>query len=84
MSSPPAGPQPEKGKNMLQKNDLIPLTIVDITNEGAGVGRCDGMAIFVPGTAVGDELTVRVVKVLKKYAYRILSPDSGSRKQRQQ
>ncbi len=78
MSSPPAGPQPEKGKNMLQKNDLIPLTIVDITNEGAGVGRCDGMAIFVPGTAVGDELTVRVVKVLKKYAYgivhEILSP----------
>ena len=57
---------------MLQKNDLIPLTIHDITNEGSGVGRYDGMAVFVPGAAVGDVLTVRVVKVLKKYAYGII------------
>ena len=63
---------------MLQKNDLIPLTVTDITNEASGVGRYDGMAVFVPGTAVGDQLEVRVVKVLKSYAYgrleRILTP----------
>ncbi len=63
---------------MLQKNDLIPLAVTDITNEASGVGRYDGMAVFVPGAAVGDQLEVRIVKVLKSYAYgriqRILSP----------
>ena len=49
---------------MLQKNDLISLTITDITNEASGVGRHEGIAVFVPGTAVGDQLKVRIVKVL--------------------
>ncbi|MDD3193970.1 MAG: 23S rRNA (uracil(1939)-C(5))-methyltransferase RlmD [Oscillospiraceae bacterium] len=65
---------------MLQKNDLISLTITDITNEASGVGRYEGMAVFVPGTAVGDCLEVRIVKVLKSYAYgiveRMLAPSS--------
>lgn len=63
---------------MLQKNDLIQLDVTDITNEASGVGRHGGMAVFVPGAAVGDRLEVRVVKVLKNYAYgkieRILMP----------
>ncbi len=53
----------------MQKNDLVPLTITDITNEASGVGRYEGMAVFVPGAAVGDQLEVRIVKVLKSYAY---------------
>ena len=57
---------------MLQKNDLISLTITDITNEASGVGRHEGIAVFVPGTAVGDQLKVRIVKVLKNYAYGIV------------
>ena len=57
---------------MLQKNDLISLVITDITNEASGVGRHEGVAVFVPGTAVGDRLTVRIVKVLKHYAYGIV------------
>ena len=57
---------------MLQKNDLISLVITDITNEASGVGRHEGVTVFVPGTAVGDRLTVRIVKVLKHYAYGIV------------
>lgn len=34
---------------MLQKNDLISLVITDITNEASGVGRHEGVAVFVPG-----------------------------------
>ncbi len=51
------------------KNEIIPLTIEDITSEGAGVGRYNGMAVFVPFSAVGDELDVRIVKPGKSYCY---------------
>ena len=54
----------------MKKNDLIPLTITSATAEGSGVGRtADGMAVFVPLSAIGDELTVRVLKVKKTYAF---------------
>ena len=44
---------------MLKKNQLIPLEIQSVTNEGNGVGRFEGMAVFVPGTAPGDRLTAQ-------------------------
>lgn len=57
---------------MLKKNDIIPLTIESITNEGNGIGHADGIAVFVPMTAAGDELRVRIVKVQKSYCYGII------------
>ena len=64
---------------MLKKNDVIKLKITSVTADGSGVGKAsDGMAVFVPLSAVGDELEVRVLKVKKTYAYgkieRISSP----------
>ena len=57
---------------MLKKNDIIPLTIESITNEGNGIGHADGIAVFVPMTAAGDVLQVRIVKVQKSYCYGII------------
>ena len=55
---------------MLQKNELITLTITSATAEGSGVGRTEeGIAVFVPQSAVGDVLTVRILKVKKTYAF---------------
>jgi len=51
------------------KNQEIILEITDITTEGSGVGKYDGMAIFVPLTAVGDTARVKILKVKKSYAY---------------
>lgn len=53
----------------MTKNEIITLEITALTSEGSGVGRCDGMAVFVPFTAVGDVISCRVLKVLKSYAY---------------
>ena len=53
----------------LKKNDLITLEITDLTPEGAGVGRKNGYVIFVPKTAVGDVVSVRILKPLTAYAY---------------
>ena len=55
---------------MLQKNDVIQLNITSATAEGSGVGRTsDGLAVFVPLSAVGDRLRVRILKVKKTYAF---------------
>lgn len=53
----------------MQKNDIINLEITALTSEGSGIGKHDGMAVFVPKTAVGDVIEARIVKVLKSYAY---------------
>ncbi len=53
----------------MRKNDEIILEITDFTNEGSGIGRCDGMAVFVPLTAIGDTVKVKILKVKKTYAY---------------
>ena len=53
----------------MQKNDEIILSITDVTNEGSGVGKYEGMAIFVPLTAVGDKARIKILKVKKNYAF---------------
>lgn len=66
---------------MLKKNNIIDLTISSTTAEGSGVGRTEeGIAVFVPLSAVGDVLRVRVLKTKKNYAYgkieEIITPSS--------
>lgn len=56
----------------MQKNDIIKLELTTLTSEGSGIGKHDGMAVFVPKTAVGDVIEARIVKVLKSYAYGII------------
>ncbi len=53
----------------MNKNDIVTLEISALTNEGNGVGRHEGMAVFVPAAAVGDVISCRIVKVLKSYAF---------------
>ena len=57
---------------MFEKNDVVELEITGITSEGNGVGRVEGMAIFVPQTAIGDKLLVKIVSIKKSYAYGIV------------
>ena len=57
---------------MLNKNQIYKTEITGLTSEGNGVCHIDSMAVFVPNTAVGDILNVRIVKVLKKYAFGIV------------
>ncbi len=54
---------------MLKKNDRINLNIESCSSNGSGVGHHEGMAVFVPATAVGDEITAHILKVKKTYAY---------------
>ena len=52
-----------------QKNDLIMLEITDLTEEGQGVGKKDGLVFFVKDSVMGDKVEARILKVKKNYAY---------------
>ena len=66
----------------LVKNDIIKLNITSATAEGSGIGKTeDGIVVFVPLSAVGDELEVRILKTKKTYAFgkieKIITPSSA-------
>ena len=57
---------------MLKKNEIIRLEISGMTNDGNGVGKHEGIAVFVPFTVIGDVIECRIVKVCKTYCYGII------------
>lgn len=62
----------------LSKNDNIELNIDALTSEGSGVGRYNGLAVFVNDTVPGDKIIAHIIKRSKNYAVgkieKILSP----------
>ena len=56
----------------LSKNDKIELTIDSLTSEGSGVGRYDGLAVFVRGTVPQDKIIAHIIKRSKNYAVGII------------
>ncbi|MEA1870195.1 MAG: TRAM domain-containing protein [Euryarchaeota archaeon] len=44
------------------------VTIEDIAREGDGIARVQGFVIFVPGTKIGDNVKIKVDKVMRRFA----------------
>ncbi|MEG1557771.1 MAG: 23S rRNA (uracil(1939)-C(5))-methyltransferase RlmD, partial [Oscillospiraceae bacterium] len=57
---------------MLTKNTLYPIKIDSLSSDGSGVGRIDNLVVFVPCSAVGDELIVQIVRTEKTHAFAII------------
>lgn len=53
----------------VQKNECYTVEIKAMASEGNGVGKINGMTVFVPLTAPGDLALVRIVKVHRTYCY---------------
>lgn len=53
---------------MMEKGQILDIQAVDMGSEGEGIGRWEGMAVFMPGAVKGDTATVRITKVKKSYA----------------
>lgn len=53
----------------MNKNDEIILEITSTSTEGFGVGKHNGITVFVPNTAEGDVALVKILKVKKTYCY---------------
>lgn len=60
----------------MNKGDVVQLKIIDMTEEGQGIGRLSfgngeteqGLAVFVDGGVYGDMVEAEITKVKKRYA----------------
>ncbi len=60
-------------KLIMKKNDIVKIEISGVSHEGVGIGKLDGMAVFVRGAAIGDVVEAIIIKMAKNYAVGKLS-----------
>ncbi len=53
----------------VEEGEVYDVTIEDIARQGDGIARVEGFVVFVPGTKVGDEVQIKVERVLPKFAF---------------
>ena len=53
----------------IKKNQIIRVIIDAYSSDASGICRVNGCTVFVPGTIVGEEWEIRILKVLKNCAY---------------
>lgn len=68
---------------MLEKNQVFETQIIDNGYQGEGIAKIDNFPIFVPGGIKGEEVEIKILKVLSNYAYgkitRIIKPSEHRR-----
>ncbi len=57
----------------MKKGEIIKLNIDKLVHGGEGIGKYDGMTVFVPDCAPGDILEVRLISVKKNYAKGVIN-----------
>ena len=53
----------------MEKGSIYEILIHDMSHEGKGIGRADGIAVFVDGAVPGDRVEAEITKVKKNYAF---------------
>jgi predicted RNA-binding protein with TRAM domain len=53
----------------IQEGEEYEVKIEDTGKEGDGITRIEGFVVFVPDTAVGDEVKVRITSVRRRFAF---------------
>jgi predicted RNA-binding protein with TRAM domain len=53
----------------IKEGEEYEVKIEDTGKEGDGITRIEGFVVFVPNTAVGDEVKVRITSVRKRFAF---------------
>jgi len=58
-----------KSKNIPQVDEELDVTIEAVGEKGDGIARKEGFVIFVPDTRQGDNVRIRITKVLERIAF---------------
>ena len=53
----------------VQVGDEVDVKIEGVGEKGDGIAKKNGFVLFVPGVKEGDELRIKVTKVLKKVGF---------------
>lgn len=51
----------------LKKNDTVQVEITDLSKEGMGIGRVEGIVVFVEGALPQESVEAKIIKVTKSY-----------------
>lgn len=54
---------------MLSKNDVITVDIIDLSHEGKGIAKVEGLVFFVDNALPGERIEMRVLKVKKNIGF---------------
>ena len=53
----------------MEKNQEFTVTIEDMSEDGAGIGKLDGYIWFIKDTVIGDRVRARAMKMKKSYGF---------------
>ena len=53
----------------MKKDDLIEVTIEDLSEDGTGIGKYDGMTFFIKDAVIGDRVCAKIMKMKKTYGF---------------
>lgn len=59
----------EESVRTFEKDDLLELEITDIGVDGEGIGKVEGIPLFVKDAVKGDKALVKILKMKKSYGY---------------
>ncbi|AKB49202.1 translation initiation factor IF-2 subunit beta [Methanosarcina sp. Kolksee] len=59
----------ERAPVPIEEGETYNVTIQDIARQGDGIARIEGFVVFVPNTSVGDEVQIKIERVLPKFAF---------------
>ena len=71
-SKPSGSAFPGKPTRPARSGDVVEVDIHALASSGNGVGRLDGMAVFVPRALPGQRVRTRLAKVKKRFAEGVL------------
>ena len=80
----------ERGRGSFRPRNFAPVKVGDELNvkieavgeKGDGIAKKDGFVLFVPGTKQGDEVKIRVTRVLQKVGFaEVVGEKSGEEAQ---
>ena len=54
---------------MLEKNQIYEVEIIDNGYQGEGIAKIDNFPIFVQGVIKGEQVEIKILKVLSNFAY---------------
>ena len=58
----------DQRKKMVQRGDIIDVTVETTGLEGKSIARHEGMVVFVDGAVPGDQVKVQILRTKKKHA----------------
>lgn len=53
----------------MKKDDVIEVKIEDMGVDGEGIGKADGITLFIKDAVIGDVVQAKIMKMKKSYGY---------------